>query len=302
MSVRSVFVTGATGLIGAALVKSLVDDGVAVVAQTRDPEKAAKKLGQTVRCLAFSVDPATLKNDLAGCDAVVNLAGASVAGQRWTAAHKRAMEDSRVGLTAALVTAMNELQTPPRVFVSGSAVGIYGDRGDEVLTERSTCGGDYLADLCVQWERAALAATSGCRVVVVRTGLVLGRGGMLGKMLPAFRMGGGGRIGDGHQYMSWIDVRDHIAILHQALGDTTLSGPVNATAPAPVTNREFTTALAAAVRRPAWFPVPAFALRIAFGDGAQPMTASQRAVPEKLVNTGFSHDHSDLAASLAAWV
>ena len=223
------------------------------------------------------------------CDAVVNLAGEPLLGRRWTAARRATLRDSRVGLTADLVRALEAARTRPRVFVSGSAVGYYGDRVDEILTEDSARGVGFLADLCRDWEEEARRAEAlGLRVVLLRTGVVLGRGGgALAQMLPAFRLGAGGPIGSGRQYLPWIHLRDGVAILVAALSDDRMRGPVNLVSPEPATSREFAKALGHALGRPAFLPMPALALRVIFGQAAEVMLASQRAVPAALERLSF---------------
>jgi uncharacterized protein (TIGR01777 family) len=234
---------------------------------------------------------------LPACDAVVNLAGEPVS-QRWTAAVKEKIRSSRIDGTRKLVEAMRK--NPPKVLVSASAVGYYGSRGDEVLTESSSPGQDFLGKLAVDWEREALRAEEfGVRVVLLRIGIVLGRdGGALGKMLPIFKMGLGGPIGDGRQWMPWIAIEDLVRMIHFAI-ENDVRGAMNGSAPNPVTNREFTKALAKAVHRPALFPVPKIALKILYGEMAQILWSSQRAVPEAAVANGFKFDYESVDDALS---
>jgi len=222
-----------------------------------------------------------------------------VAAHRWTAAYKKEIVESRVRTTQALARLLSQLKHPPRAFLCASATGIYGNRGEELLTESSPAGTGFLAETCVAWEAATLPAT-GIRVAPVRFGVVLSPdGGALAKMLPLFRIGAGGRLGSGKQWMSWISLPDLIsAIFHLLRAE--INGPINFVAPTPVTNAEFTHTLAAALHRPAIVPAPAFALRLALGEMAdEALLASQRVLPEKLIQSGFRFEHPDLAAAFA---
>lgn len=236
-----------------------------------------------------------------GAAAVVNLAGESIAGKRWTAEHKRRVLDSRIFATRSLVSAIQRAAAPPPLLVSGSAVGYYGPRGDEVVTEESQAGGDFLADVCVQWEaEAARAESDRTRVVRLRTGLVLEKdGGALPEMLPPFRFGAGGPVGSGRQYWPWIHRDDWLGIARWALESPSLAGAVNATGPAPVTNTEFARALGRAMHRPAVLPAPAFALRLLLGEMADALLLSgQRAVPQRAERGGFTFLYPRVDAAL----
>ena len=240
---------------------------------------------------------------LEGCAAAIHLSGANVAGQRWTAAYRREMKASRVDSTRALATLLAGLRTPPQALLVASAVGFYGDRGDELLDETSPPGKGFLAELCQQWEAAAQPAVqAGIRVMHLRFGVVLGPGpGALARMLPVFRLGLGGRLGSGRQWMSWISVEDAMRAVLFALEAPALAGPVNLTAPSPVTNAEFTRELARQLRRPAFLPAPAFALRLALGQMAdEALLASARAVPSRLLVAGFRFAHPTVDKALAA--
>ncbi|MEU2339265.1 TIGR01777 family oxidoreductase [Streptomyces sp. NPDC006654] len=277
-------VAGASGLIGSALVRSLRADGHEVVRLVR---RAAH--GPDEVCW----DPGGQYVDtagLAGCAAVVNLAGAGIGDRRWTAAYKREIRDSRVLGTAALARAVAELAEPPRVFVSGSAVGIYGDTGDRAVTEDAPPGDGFLPSLCVEWEAAAdPARQAGVRTVLTRTGLVVARGGgAWGRLFPLFKAGLGGRLGDGRQYWSYIALHDEVAAIRFLMETEGLSGPFNLTAPHPLTNREITAAMARVLNRPALLPVPAAALRAALGELAGDVLGSQRVVPKRLLESGFT--------------
>ncbi|MCG7202743.1 TIGR01777 family oxidoreductase [Streptomyces arenae] len=277
-------VAGASGLIGSALVRSLRADGHEVVRLVR---RAAH--GTDEVCW----DPGGQYVDtagLAGCDAVVNLAGAGIGDHRWTPAYKREIRDSRVLGTAALAEAVAALEEPPRVFVSGSAMGVYGDTGDRAVDEDAPPGDGFLPSVCVAWEAAAAPAReAGIRTVFARTGLVVARdGGAWGRLFPLFKAGLGGRLGDGRQYWSYIALHDEVAAIRFLMDTEGLSGPFNLTAPDPLTNREITEAMARVLRRPALFPVPAAALRAALGEMAGDVLGSQRVVPKRLLESGFT--------------
>jgi uncharacterized protein (TIGR01777 family) len=276
-----VAVTGASGLIGTRLSSALRARGDEVI-------------GISLRSGPPSPDA------LAGCDAVVHLAGEEVA-QRWTDKARERIRSSRVDGTRGLVQALAGAEPRPRVLVSASAVGYYGHRGDERLDEDATPGDDFLAQVCVGWEREAnAAAEAGVRVVTVRTGVVLDKsGGALAKMLPPFRLGVGGPVAGGRQYLPWIHIDDLVGIYLAALDNEGWSGPVNAAAPEPVTNAEFSKALGRALHRPAITPVPAFAIRLLYGDMAEIVTEGQRAVPARALQLGYTYAHPDLDEALA---
>ncbi|MEU8546739.1 TIGR01777 family oxidoreductase [Streptomyces roseoverticillatus] len=289
-------ITGSSGLIGTALVRSLQADGHEVVRLVRRPARARGEV---------SWDPVRQTVDaagLAGCAGVVHLAGAGVGDHRWTAAYKKEIRDSRVLGTAAIAEAVASLDTPPRVLVSGSAIGIYGDTGDRLADENAPPGHGFLADVCQQWEEAAVAAAeAGVRTVYARTGLVVSRhGGAWGKLFPLFRAGLGGRMGSGRQYWSFIALQDHVAALRHLLEDTSLSGPVNLTAPHPVTNRQVTEVMGRVLHRPALLPVPAPVLRAALGEMASDVLGSQRVVPRRLLDSGFSFACPDVESAVRA--
>lgn len=289
-------VTGATGFVGKRLVERLLEQGHAV-----------HILGRTARTPLPSNVQFSLWNAVAGeppeecireADAIVHLAGEPVS-QRWTPEVKRRIWSSRVDGTRHLVQALARRTAPLPVLISASAIGYYGSRGDETLTEESAPGSGFLAELGVAWEREALQATElGTRVVMPRIGIVLGRGGALAVMLPPFRAGLGGRIGDGRQWMSWIHLDDLVNLIVFALDRPALQGPVNATAPNPVRNAEFTETLARVLRRPAIFPVPLFGLRVLFGEMSEVMLASQRVLPKAAEAAGFKFSFPDLGPAL----
>jgi hypothetical protein len=294
-----ILVTGATGFVGRALILRLLRDGHRVRALVRSRGRAASLLGADVE-LADAKGEGALLRAVEGCDAVINLAGESV-GTRWTAARKRALWDSRVKLTEELVAAIGRAERRPSVLVSASAVGYYGDRGDEPLDEGSAPGSDFLAEMCEAWEAAAQAAEQhGLRVCRVRIGLVLGRGGgVLEKLLPLFRAGLGGPLGDGRQYFPWVHQHDLVELLATATVEPRFAGPVLAVAPAAVTNREFARALGAALHRPAVLPAPKFALRLVLGEAASALVAGQRATPTRTLALGFHFQFATLGAALS---
>ena len=287
-------ISGSTGLIGSALVRALRADGDDVVRLVRTPPGGPDE----VRWDPYGkVDTEALES----LDAVVHLAGAGIGDRRWSDSYKKQLRDSRVVGTRTLAEALADLQRPPRVLVSGSAVGFYGDTGDRDADESATVGSGFLAELVRDWEAAARpAATAGIRVVHPRTGLVLSReGGMLGKTLPLFRLGLGGRLGSGGQWMSWISLPDEVAALRLLIDRDDVTGPVNLTAPRPVTNADFTTALGRALHRPTPFAVPSFVLRAALdGFADEGLLISQRVLPRRLTELGFHFRHGDLDTAL----
>jgi uncharacterized protein (TIGR01777 family) len=297
-----VFVTGGTGFVGRALGQRLLRDGHGVAVWTRSPETAESHVGPGIEAVDARGGDEALRVALTRADAVVNLAGANLFEGRWTAHRKRALIDSRVGLTRRLVHAMAVVERRPTVLVSASAVGYYGDRGGEVLDEASAPADDFLARLCRDWEDAARRAEDlGLRVVRLRMGLVFGpEGGALARMLPPFRVGLGGRLGSGRQWVSWIHLLDLVEIIATALTDGRFVGPFNAVAPTPVTNRELTAVLARTVGRPARLFVPATALRLAFGEAAGVLLGGQRVVPARLAAMEWSFRYPRLEGALAA--
>jgi uncharacterized protein (TIGR01777 family) len=293
-----VTVTGATGLIGSRLVRALTARGDEVTALSRDPDAARERLGVDAVAWDPEREPAPA-SALAGRDGVLHLAGENVA-QRWSDAAKRRIRESRELGTRNLVAGIDAAEPRPRTLVSSSAVGYYGRHGDEPLPEDTPPGDDFLAGVCVAWEREAQAAEAlGLRVVRVRTGVVLdAKGGALGRMLPFFKAGIGGPVAGGRQRMPWVHADDLVGIFLQALGDERWSGPVNATAPHPVTNREFSRALGRALRRPAFAPVPALAIRLLYGQMAEIVTEGQNAVPRRTTELGYAHRHQELDEAL----
>ncbi|MFC5724101.1 TIGR01777 family oxidoreductase [Streptomyces gamaensis] len=278
-----VAITGSTGLIGTALTASLTADGHEVVRLVRRAPRARDEIRW---------DPGAGRVDaggLAGCGAVVHLAGAPIGARRWTAAYKKELRDSRVLGTGALARTVAALDPPPRVLVSGSGVGYYGDTGDRPADEGSPAGQGFLPGLCQEWEAAAEpAARAGVRTVLARTGLVVAHhGGAFGRLLTLFSLGLGGRLGDGGQYWSFIGLRDMVAALRWAVDAERLSGPVNFTAPHPLTNREATKVLGQVLKRPTPLPVPAPVLRLVLGEMATSVLTSQRVLPRQLLDSGF---------------
>lgn len=296
-----VTVTGATGMIGSRLVERLKQRGDEVTVLARDPEAAGRRLGvEAVRWDASSqqAPPEALE----GRDAVVHLAGETIS-QRWSEGAKERIRASRTDGTANLVAGIRQASHRPSVLVSGSAVGYYGPLGDEQVDESAPAGDDFLAGICVEWEKAALeAAELGVRTALLRTGVVLcADGGALKKMLPPFKAGVGGPAGSGDQMMSWIDVDDLVSLIIAAIdGDERWSGPINGTAPVPVSNREFSKLLGRVLKRPAFAPVPAVALKALYGEMSQIVLTGQAAVPAKARELGFSWQRGDLEASLRA--
>lgn len=292
-----VLITGATGFIGGLLARRFERP----VVLARDPERAKAKLGD-VDARAWDAGAVVPAGAMDGVDVVFHLAGEPVAEGKWNDAKRERVRASRVDGTRAIVDAIRAAAPRPSVLVSASAVGFYGSRGDEVLGEDAPSGHDFLAAVCRAWEGEALAARdAGVRVVTARIGLVLGdSGGALAKMAPIFRLGLGGPLGSGKQWMPWIHVDDVVGLLMHAATNATVDGAMNVSAPSPATNREFTRALARALHRPAFFRAPELALRAALGEFADVILASQRAVPNVAVRTGYRFAHPDLDEAVAA--
>lgn len=294
-----VLMTGATGFVGRKLVASLVERGHEIVALTRSVESARKKIGYP--CGFFKWDglsETVPARALEGVDAVVHLAGEGVADKRWTESQKQKILNSRTLSTKSLVQALQKLSAPPKVFLSASAIGFYGDRGEETLTEASPQGSGFLSDVCVAWESEARKCAR-TRNVQCRIGIVLGEGGgALKPMVPLFQSGVGGPLGSGSQWMSWIHLDDLVGMLTWALENPEVEGVFNAVAPNPVRNREFTQALARVLRVPAFFTAPAFALRLALGEMSKVVLASQKVLPSRSLEKGFRFKYSNLDAAL----
>ncbi len=292
-----VLISGSSGMVGSALVPSLATAGHRVARLVRQGTAAPG---------ANDVpwDPAAEKIDetrLPGTEAVVHLAGENIAAGRWTEARKEAIRKSRVEGTLLLSRALARMKPPPKVLIAASAIGFYGDRGEEVLREVSPRGRGFLPAVCVAWESATEPAEkAGVRIVNLRFGIILSaKGGALAKMLLPFRLGAGGIIGSGRQYMSWVSIDDVVGAIEHALAHETLNGPVNVVAPAPATNHEFTKTLGKVLRRPTLFPMPGFAARLVFGEMADALLlASARVVPDRLRASGYSFRHPDLEPAL----
>ena len=291
--INRVAVTGATGLIGTALVAQLKSDGYQVQKLVRRPVRTADEVFWDP--IKGEVDT----NSLEGVDAVFHLAGASVGGKRWSAAYRSEILNSRLLGTTTIATACEQLK--PSVFISASAIGHYGETGNRAVTEADGGGGDFLSIVCREWEAAASLAPS-VRTIKLRTGIVLDpTGGALGQMLPIFKFGVGGKLGSGKQWWSWITLHDQIRAMIFLL-NSKIDGPVNLTAPNPVTNQEFTAALAHAMKRPAFFPAPAFALRAVLGGFSSELLGSKRVIPKVLTDAKFEFDYPFVASALTALV
>jgi uncharacterized protein (TIGR01777 family) len=290
-----VAITGSSGFIGTALRRALTADGHRVSRLVRRAASGPDEISWDPA--AGVLDPAALT----GVDAVVNLAGAGIGDKRWTDAYKQELLDSRIGTTTLLSKTMAAMDAPPPVLLSASAIGIYGDRGDQVLTETSAPGSGFLAEICTKWEAATETASSaGIRVAHLRTGIVLSRdGGAMTKMLPLFRLGLGGKMGNGRAYWSWISLEDEVEAIRFLL-DHPVSGPVNLTGPEPATNAEFTRALGAVLRRPTLLPVPSFGPKLLLGGELADalLFTSARVVPQALTDAGYHFRHPDLASAL----
>ena len=291
-----VLIAGASGLVGTAVTSSLAKKRAAVthlVRTTPDPGKQEIEWHPN----KGQLDPAAIE----GFDAVINLGGESVAEGRWTEEKKKRIRDSRIQGTRLLSETMAKLSAPPKVFLCASATGIYGDRGNEIVDESSPDGKGFLAEVCREWEEATQAASgAGIRVVHLRFGPIFSaEGGMLAKLLPPFRMGVGGKIGSGEQYMSWVAMDDVVGVINFALENDTLRGPLNVVTPKPVTNAEFTSALGKILSRPTFLTVPAFAARLAFGQMADEMLlASQRVMPKRLSEAGYRFQYPEVEEAL----
>jgi len=290
-----VLVSGSSGLIGSALIVRLIQAGREVVRLVRSRDKA--------RANAVYWNPETGEIDTAGLeglDAAVHLAGENIGKGRWTGGYRRRIRDSRVKGTKLLCEALAAADSPPRTFILGAAAGFYGNRGDELLHEDSPAGEGYLAEVCREWEAAATSIENKARVVKLRTGVVLSmRGGALVKMLPPFRLGLGGRLGSGLQYMSWISLDDLVSVILFALDNESVTGAVNAVSPHPVTNAQYTRTLGQILHRPTFFTVPAFVLRFLLGEMAEEtLLTSQRVHSGQLEKYGFAFAHPDLTTAL----
>ena len=291
-----ILITGGTGLIGRHLCKALLEEGHQLTVLSRRPETVASKCGANVHAIAALAE----WQPKLTFDAVINLAGEPIVDKAWSAQRKQALRDSRIVLTEDLVRRIAAVVQKPKVLLSGSAVGYYGNGDDAVLDEASAPGDDFSADLCRDWEVAAQAAEGfGLRVGLLRTGLVLSKdGGLLGKMLLPFRLGLGARLGNGRQWMSWVHIDDYVSMVLRLLNDGQMRGAFNLTAPQPVTNAGFTHTLASILRRPAFFIAPRMLLRLAMGERASLLLEGQRALPVKLMTSGYQFKYPDLGSAL----
>ncbi|MGB5135980.1 MAG: TIGR01777 family oxidoreductase [Prochlorococcaceae cyanobacterium] len=298
---------GCSGFVGRELVPFLLELGHSLTLVSRQPKPFPYLEGNRLSCLqldpgqAASWDQDGLQQALAAAEGVVNLAGEPIAEKRWTSAHRQLLMASRVATTEHLVQAMRQLDTPPTVLVNGSAVGYYGTSSEACFTEASPAGEDYLAEICTRWEVAAAGCPSATRLVILRIGIVLGPdGGALGRMLPVFRLGFGGPVGSGRQWMSWIHRHDLCRLIAAALEDERFRGTYNAVAPEPVRMAAFAASLGRAVGRPSLLPVPGPVLQLLLGDGAQVVLEGQRVLPERLQSQRFPFHYGELSAALAA--
>ena len=296
-----VLVTGATGFVGKRVVAQLLEAGDEVVVLTRNIAKAALILGSKCKYYqwpdVFTLPPVEA---FSGVDGIIHLMGEGIADKRWDEVQKKKIYDSRIVSTSKLIMVIKDLAVKPNVLVSGSAVGIYGDRGSEEITEKSVLGTDFLAGVCKDWEREANQALSfGVRVAIIRTGVVLGRnGGALKKMLPIFKLGGGGPIGKGSQYMSWIHVDDLASMYIEALKDPTVEGPYNGTSPYPTTSKDFAKTLGRTLKRPSFMAAPAFALKLVFGEMSTMLLEGQKVLPSKFKDKKFRYRYPTLEMAL----
>ena len=300
-----VAIAGGRGFLGTPLSQALADDGHAVVVLTRrDPSPSPPATPGRITSARWQPDGPidALASVLDGVDVLVNLAGESIAGRRWSAAQKARIRDSRVPVTRNLAAAVRTAASRPTVLINASAVGYYGWHGGEILDETAESGADFLATVCREWEQAAMAAADVARVALIRTGIVLARnGGALMELVRPFRLWVGGPLGSGRQYMSWIHQADWVDLVRWTIRTQTATGPINATAPNPVTNAQFSRELAHALRRPSWLPAPAFALRLALGEMADALLLSgQRVVPARATALGFHFTYADLRPALTA--
>lgn len=295
MTTHSILITGGTGFLGSALVARLAGQGCSIYVMSRDADKVRRKFGQAIH----AVTGIEQLPDAGEFKAVVNLAGAGIFDRRWSAARKLELRNSRIKLTEQLADWLVNSSAPPKVLVSGSAIGIYGDQGDNWLDENSESCADFAQRLCADWEAAALRAQNTTRVCLIRTGLVLGvGGGLLQRMLLPFRMGFGGALGDGGQWMSWIHIEDWLSIVEAMINNDEMRGAYNAVAPNPATNREFSSTLAKVLQRPMLLPLPAGLLKILLGEMAALVLGSQRAAPQRLLVQDFRFQYPELEAAL----
>ncbi|MCX7100428.1 MAG: TIGR01777 family oxidoreductase [Methylobacter sp.] len=291
-----ILMTGGTGFLGSALTTNLIKQGHVVTVLSRNPNKVAKICGPEVNAIS-SLGQLNQEDNY---PIIINLAGTPIFDARWSESRKQLIRESRIGLTKQLLDCIASMAVKPELLISGSAIGYYGSQGDTALTEQTTPTADFSQQLCVDWESAANQAEQfGIRVCLIRTGLVIDKdGGFLQKMLLPFRLGLGGRLGEGNQWMSWIHRQDWVNIVLTMIADSTMHGAYNATAPNPVTNAEFTRILAQCLKRPALLPVPAGVLELLLGEMSQLVLGSQRVIPERLLSQGFKFDYDDLKTAL----
>ena len=297
-----IFLTGATGFIGSNLVKRLLLDNHDIVCYVRNVEKARKTLGHKVELLQTTAFDNHLIATLEKCDVVINLAGAPII-KRWTKNNKKQIYNSRVKLTEKITNLITRCRTRPKVIISSSAVGYYGNPGDKKVDENSKIGSTYLSTLCSKWENVAYPFNESgnlldTRVVILRTGVVLGNGGALKKMLLPFKLGIGGILGNGKQWMPWIHISDMIKIIIFSINNKEVCGPINCVSPNPVTNKKFTKDMGSILKRPTIFPVPGFVLRLIFGESSCVLLDSQRVVPKQLINNKFSWKFANIKSAL----
>jgi hypothetical protein len=294
----NILITGGTGFIGSALTHELVSSGHNVLIVTR------RQIAPPSSCeILLWKPPALLPPDtISNIDAIINLAGEPIGSGRWTKTRKERILSSRIDTTRAIVQSIRGVDSPPKTLINASAIGYYGPRGDEYVTEDTSPGTDFLASVCRAWEAEAVKAHEfGVRVALIRLGVVLGLGGgALSKMIPPFRFFLGGPIGTGKQWLSWIHRDDVIGIIKYILEHDPISGPVNLTAPQPVTNKEFSSAIGDALHRPSWLPVPSFMLKIAFGEMADMLLTGQRVIPEKILKAGYQFKYPKVNEALRA--
>lgn len=302
-----VAITGATGFVGSRLVERLSEEGYQVVVLTRSVSKAEQRFPQRqfpkLEFVTFSPEiMSEWQGVISGCDGIVNLAGEPIAEKRWSVDQKNEILQSRVETTQSLVAAIAQATPKPQVLVSGSAIGYYGTSDTATFDESSEAGDDFLADVCQQWEAEAQKVSDGVRLVILRIGIVLDNGGAVAKMLPAFRAFAGGPIGSGNQWFSWVDREDLVSLIIKALTDEQMRGSYNATSPNPVTMKQMTDTLGSVMGRPAWMPVPGFALELLLGEGAKVVLEGQKVIPKQTQASGFEYQYGELKDSLKRFV
>ncbi|NDW20944.1 TIGR01777 family oxidoreductase [Alteromonas hispanica] len=293
----NILITGGTGLIGSSLIKKLKNTHSFTVL-TRNPNSAQQSLGSDIK----TIESVSEIDDIGGFDAVINLAGEPIADTRWTDTQKKIICDSRWDITTQLVAKMNSSRTPVKTFISGSAIGYYGRQGDKIVTEDTPVHKEFTQDLCEKWENIAMSVnTEETRVATLRTGVVLSKnGGALEKMALPFKLGVGGSLGSGKQYLSWIHLDDMVSGIEFLLNNDECKGPFNLTAPEPVTNKTFSKQLAKALSRPCLFFVPSFVMKIAMGESSTMLLEGQNVIPDKLVKAGFTFEYPTVDKALAA--